>query len=246
MATASSALVTRRTSSLLAPSPGRRPACPTPATTRKCVVPARRRAEHVAPSWRESGKPAVVPGDGAKSELVRRVTSADDAVAMPYKANACRPNRSSCCAIGSTPGRVARRAGRRRPGAAPLGLPAAGPPGRSRRQGCEMAAQRPRPLRPRPAGERRAGAVAGGRPHHAHPPPQPRPRRPAAHGRRGGRLPRRQVGGRLRESGGPAAGVAALRRAVGPPIGSTSPATPTATVREGQAALRLGLPRLGH
>jgi hypothetical protein len=34
----------------------------------------------------ESGKPAVVPGDSAKSELVRRVTSADDGVAMPYKA----------------------------------------------------------------------------------------------------------------------------------------------------------------
>ncbi len=34
----------------------------------------------------ESGKPAVVPGDSAKSELIRRVTSADDEVAMPYKA----------------------------------------------------------------------------------------------------------------------------------------------------------------
>ncbi len=33
----------------------------------------------------ESGKPAVVPGDSAKSELIRRVTSSDDAVAMPFK-----------------------------------------------------------------------------------------------------------------------------------------------------------------
>jgi hypothetical protein len=34
----------------------------------------------------ESGKPAVVPGDSGKSELIRRVTSTDDAVAMPFKA----------------------------------------------------------------------------------------------------------------------------------------------------------------
>jgi hypothetical protein len=33
----------------------------------------------------ESGKPAVVPGDSAKSELIRRVTSTDEAVAMPFK-----------------------------------------------------------------------------------------------------------------------------------------------------------------
>ncbi|HVS39401.1 MAG TPA: DUF1553 domain-containing protein [Gemmataceae bacterium] len=35
----------------------------------------------------ESGKPAVVPGDSGKSELIRRVTSTDDAVAMPYKSD---------------------------------------------------------------------------------------------------------------------------------------------------------------
>ena len=33
----------------------------------------------------ESGKPAVVPGDSAKSELIRRIASTDDAVAMPFQ-----------------------------------------------------------------------------------------------------------------------------------------------------------------
>jgi hypothetical protein len=33
----------------------------------------------------ESGKPAVVPGDSAKSELVRRISSSDDDYAMPFK-----------------------------------------------------------------------------------------------------------------------------------------------------------------
>ncbi len=49
-----------------------------------------------------------------------------------------------------------------------------------------------RPLRPRPARDGGADALARGRPGHAAPPAQPRPDRPAADARGGRRLPRRQ------------------------------------------------------
>ncbi len=53
----------------------------------------------------ESGKPAVVPGDSAKSELIRRVTSTDDEVAMPYKSERLSAAEFRRCAAGSMPGR---------------------------------------------------------------------------------------------------------------------------------------------
>ena len=129
---------------------------------------------------------------------------------------------------------------------------ATGPSGRrsartAGRQGCELGAQSHRPLRPRPAGEGRTGA---------------RRRRPTASRSSAGcqldliGLPPTaeevdafladRCAGRLREGGRAAAGVAALRRALGPALARRRPLRRQRRLREGQAALRLGLPRLGH
>ena len=51
---------------------------------------------------------------------------------------------------------------------------------------------------------------------------------------------------RLREAGRAAAGVAALRRALGPALARRRPLRRQRRLREGQAAARLVLPRLGH
>ena len=62
----------------------------------------------------------------------------------------------------------------------------------------------------------------------------------------GRRVPRRQRARRLREAGRAAAGVAALRRALGPALARRRALRRLRRLREGQAALRLGLSRLGH
>ena len=80
---------------------------------------------------------------------------------------------------------------------------------------------------------------------HAAAPRHLRPDRPAAHAGRGRRVPRGPVAAGVRESGGPAAGLAALRRALGPAL-----ARPGALRRERRlqgrrdAAQRLALSRL--
>src|SRR5437868_6551845 len=78
-----------------------------------------------------------------------------------------------------------------------------------------LAPQSYRPFRPGATRTGRARPVPRGGPRHPAPAGVARPDRAAADPRRGGRLPRRLLAGRLRESGGPAAGVAALRRAHG-------------------------------
>ena len=74
----------------------------------------------------------------------------------------------------------------------------------------------------------------------------PRPDRPAADARGGRRLPRRPRARRLREAGRAAAGVTALRRALGPALARRRALRRHRRLREGQAARRLVLPRLGH
>ena len=86
---------------------------------------------------------------------------------------------------------------------------------------------------------------AGRRPRHADPPRHLRPHRPAAHARRDRRLRRRPVAERLGESGGPPAGLAALRRAVGPPLAGRGPLRRERRLRVRHAPpRRLALPRL--
>ena len=105
-------------------------------------------------------------------------------------------------------GRFSRSASRRRP---PVKHVATGP---RRRIDC---------LRPGQAGEKGLDAGAAGRPPHADPPGVVRPDRPAADAGGGGRLRQRPGAGRLREGGRSAAGVAALRRALGPALARRGP-----------------------
>ena len=88
--------------------------------------------------------------------------------------------------------------------------------------------------------------VPGGGSHHADSPPQSRPDWPAADAGGGGCISRRQERQGVREAGGSAAGVAALRRALGPALARRRPLRRHRRLREGQAAPRLVLPRLGH
>ena len=119
----------------------------------------------------ESGKPAVVPGDSAKSELIRRVTATDDEVAMPYKGE-----RLSAAQIQTL--RAWIDAGAAWPDALAGDDPslhhwAFRPPVRPAIPAVKDAKWLRNPIdrfRPRPAGEGRTGAVAGGRPGHADPP----------------------------------------------------------------------------
>ncbi len=114
--------------------------------------------------------------------------------------------------------------------------------GRRRR----LAAQPHRPLHPGPRRGRRPGPGARGRQDHAHPPRHPRPHRPAADAGRGGRLPRGQRTRRLRKGGGPAAGVAALRRTHGPLLARRRPLRRHPRPPPRQLPRNLALPRLGH
>ena len=129
----------------------------------------------------------------------------------------------------------------------PLGVPAAAvarplPEVRDGRLGAEP----DRPVRPRPAGEGGADALARGRPGHPDPPAEPRPDRPAADDRGGRRLPRRHVARRLRAGWSIACWPSRTTASAGAGTGSTPPGTPT---RDGyekdKPRLHLVLPRLG-
>ena len=88
-----------------------------------------------------------------------------------------------------------------------------------------------RRLHPGRTQESRTETRAGRRPRHADPPRHLRPHRSAADARRDRRLRRRQIAERLGEGGRPPAGLAALRRTVGPPLARRGPLRrePTAT-----------------
>ena len=135
---------------------------------------------------------------------------------------------NGCCATGSTPGRrwPDALAGDDPSAAGALGLPAAGATGDSGRQGCEMAAQRSRSLRPRPAGKGRAAAVAGSRPRDADPPADARPDRPAADARGGRRVRRRQIAATPTKRWSTDCWLRRTTASAGAATGSTPPATP--------------------
>src|SRR5438045_2399776 len=132
-------------------------------------------------------------------------------------------------------GRVPRPLGLRRPEA---GAAAEGPAGR-------LAAQPHRRLRAGPRGGRGPAAVAAGRPLHPRAPAVPRPDRPAAHAGGGRRLRAGRLARGLRACSGPAASVAALRRALGATLARPGALRRHQRLREGPAALGLAVPRLG-
>ncbi len=160
--------------------------------------------------------------------------------------------RSSCCGAGSTPAypgkatpssRRPRRARRPR-----LVVAATDPPaGHSRCQGSGLGAQPDRRLHPGRAGGEGPGARAGGGSTHLRPPRDVRPDRAAADAGGDRRLSQGRFAGRLREAGGPAAGPAGVRRALGPPLAGRGPLRREPRLRdEHAAAQRLALPRLRH
>ena len=90
--------------------------------------------------------------------------------------------------------------------------------------------------------------AAGADKRHADPPGVLRPHRPAADARGGRRVRRRRVARRLREAGRSAAGVAALRRALGAALARRGPLRrgPGPHLRREAEDAGLALPRLGH
>ena len=130
------------------------------------------------------GRFAIVPGDPERSELFRRITSADTAVRMPPPMPARDP---------LTPAEIDRIRRWIAQGAhwqpfwsfIPPQRPAAA---RSPRR--DVGAQSDRPLHPRPPGTRGPASLARSRQGDADPPRHARPDRPAADARRGRRLPR--------------------------------------------------------
>ena len=75
---------------------------------------------------------------------------------------------------------------------------------------------------------------------HADSPPEPRPDGAAADARGDRRIPGRPAPGRLREAGRPAARLAALRRALGPPLARRGALRRHQRFREGPARARSG------
>ena len=117
-------------------------------------------------------------------------------------------------------------AGKRRPRRgrrAALGVPAGARPAAPRRQGPGLAADLGRSVHPGQARSEGPGALAAGRPADPDPPRHVRPDRPAADARGGRRVRGRPVARRLRAAGRPPAGLAALRRALGPALARRRP-----------------------
>ena len=180
----------------------------------------------------------VVPGDPAKSRLLARISAANRATRMP-------PPQAGTTLTDAQIATIRKWIEQGAKWAAPLGFRAAAaarPAGRPQR---EVGAQSDRPLRPGAPGTGRPEALARGRPRHAAAPPQLRPHRPAAHARRGGRLPRRQVRRRLRETGGPPARLAAVRRAHGDAVARSGPLRRYPRLPHRLAARHVEVARLG-
>ena len=177
------------------------------------------------------GVEAIRPGHGAESELVRRVASRDPEERMPPEGEPLTPDQVATLrawidqgakwpddpsgASGKARGHWAFR---------PPVRPAV-PPVRA----GGLGAQPDRPLHPRPARGGGAVALARGRPGHPPPPAQPRPDRPAADARGGGRLPRRHERRTPTSRPSTACWPRRTTASAGAGTGSTPPATPTPT-----------------
>jgi hypothetical protein len=110
-----------------------------------------------------------------------------------------------------------------RRGAEVLELPSPLRPGGARGPGEELAPERDRSVHPRQARGKEPSPCGGRGSPDAAAARDVRPDRPSAHARGDGGLPRRLVARRALEGRGPAAGLAPLRRAVGPPLAGRRP-----------------------
>ena len=193
------------------------------------------------------GRGIIVPGDAANSLLVKRLSAADGQTRMPMGGQPLPPEKIELIRQMDRFRRaLARRICRHdRRSREALGVH---PSGASRGAAHEPARLGPQPdrrLHPRAPRPSESEAFARSRPRHPAAPPEPRPDRSAAHARGTRRLPRRPQPERLREAGGPPAGLAALRRALGPHLAGRRALRRFQRLREGRAALRLVLSRLG-
>src|SRR5262249_21721681 len=102
--------------------------------------------------------------------------------------------------------------------ASALGVHAAERPQTAPCEAAGLGAEPNRPLPPGPARGEGPAACTPRRPAHAPPPGALRPDRPPADAGRAGRLHGRRLPGRLRQGGGPAAGLSRLWRALGPSL----------------------------
>ena len=201
----------------------------------------------------ESG-PAVVPGHPESSLLIKAVRQDDDPAVRAHASwqEADRPPDRGPGTLGpdgpALPAGQDRQRSREYRRQKLLGVQAAGRTRRSPRS--RMTAWPRSPLdRFILAGLEAKGLKPGAarRPAHADPPGDLRPDRPAADARGDRRLPRRSCSRRLRPGRGSAAGLAALRRALGPALARRGPLRRLQRPgRERRLRQRLALPRLRH
>ena len=181
----------------------------------------------------------IVPGNAAESLLVQRITSPDPDERMPppESGHTLTPSRSSAAPMDRRGREVGHALGVRRRRSVPT------PP---RRVSAGLGPQSDRSVHPRAA--RREGLKPSPeadkatllRRRHV------RPDRPAADARGDRRLPRRPVARRLREAGGRAAAVAALRRAHGDAVARRRPLRRHARLPHRQPPRDVAVARLGH
>ena len=198
------------------------------ATARPC----RRRSSASTTATPPIKKGAIVPGKPAESELLERVLlpDADDERMPPPEAGERL-----------TPDQVAKLKAWIEQGAEYPPHWAFVPPKRPDRAEYQAPSTKPdRRLRPRPTGEGRAEAVAGGRPADAHPPRHARPHRPAADAEGGRGLPEGRVAATPTRRWSTGCSRRRTTASGRPGTGSTSPATPTATATPSTARGRSG------
>ena len=203
--------------------------------------PPRRRAGAGCRPRRPRGQPA---GPGGP---VQGREPPDAAEAPAAGRGGGRPGAVGAVRRGRPAGRQGRRPQRRRhrEGPAVLGVPAAqgGYPSDGAGRGVAAVGRRPVPA----GGDGGQGGAAGGRrrPGRAAPAAQLRPDRAAADAGRGRGVPGRRVARRGGEGGRPAAGVAGVRRAVGPALARRRPVRRVERqAGEPQLPARLAVPRL--
>ena len=168
--------------------------------------------------------PGLVPGDPEKSLLIKAVRYTDENLQMPPKNKKLSAEADRRFGDLGQDGRARSRSARSRIHAlrkvpelshSSLGLSAGASAGPSQGEGHGMGAIAGRFVHPGQAGGKRVEAITAGRSANAHPARHFRFDRFAADSRRSLRISWRQIARRFRQSGGSAAGFAALWRALG-------------------------------
>ena len=202
--------------------------------------------------------PAVVPGNPDESLLITAIRYKDDSLQMPPKTKLARRRSSPISRSGSRWGHPTRAAApvRRRWPRDQASTSTKGrqfwafqPPTARRRRRCQRRDLAEVGYRSLPAvGSRGQGPEAGRRrrPPRLDSPGQLRPDRPAPVSRGGRGVRRRYVGRRLREGRRPAAGLAAVRRALGAALARPGAVRRIERQRQHDVSPGLAIPRLGY